>query len=80
MIPAAIDTAALLKMLYSSLIAGVSLAIIFSLAILGTTRSTEKRRAGHTGAAIAYAALGGIGLILAAAIVVYGVILVAHKS
>jgi hypothetical protein len=80
MIHAAIDSGALLKMLYSSAIAGVTVTVVFSLAILGATRSSEMRRAGRTGAATAYAALAGVGLLAAAAIAVYGVILVAHKS
>ena len=80
MITAAIDSGALLKMLYSSAIAGVAVIVVFSLAILGATRSSDMRRAGRTGAATAYAALAGAGLILAAAIVAYGVFLVARKS
>lgn len=80
MIAAAIDTGALLKMLYTSLIAGVAVTVVFSLAILGATRSSDMRRAGRTSAATAFAALAGVGLILAAGIVVYGVTLVAHKS
>lgn len=66
MIPAAINTGALLKMLYSSLLAGVSIAVVFSLAILGATRSSEMRRARRGGAATAYAALAGVGVILTA--------------
>jgi hypothetical protein len=80
MITAAIDSGALLKMLYSSAIAGVAVTVVFSLAIRGATRSSDMRRAGRSGAATAYAALAGAGLILAAAIVAYGVFLVARKS
>jgi hypothetical protein len=71
---------ALLKVLYSSLIAGVSVAIVFSIAVLGVTRSSELRRMQRTGAAAAYAALAAIGVVVSAAIVIYGVALVAHKS
>lgn len=77
---ASIDVAALAKMFYSSLAAGVGVAIVFSIAIFGATRSSDMRRSGRSGAATAYAALGVVGLILAAGIVVYGLILVAHKS
>ena len=80
MTAAAINSGALLKMLYSSLLAAVSVAAIFSLAILGAARSSEMRRARRNGAATGYAALAGVGLILTTAIVVYGLILVAHKS
>ena len=80
MIAALIDTGALAKMLYSSLIAGVSIAVVFSIAVLGATRSGDMRRAHRSGAATAYAVLAALGLILTTAIVVYGLILVARKS
>jgi hypothetical protein len=69
-----------LKMLYSSVIAGVSVAIVFSLAIFGATRASDMRRDNKTGAATGYAALAGISLALAMGIVIYGVALVVHKS
>jgi hypothetical protein len=75
-----IDTGALLKLLYSSLAAGVSVAVVFSLAILGATRSSDMRRSGRSAAASAYVALTVLALILAAAIVVYGLVLMARKS
>jgi hypothetical protein len=76
---AAIDTSALLKMLYASLLAGVGIAVVFSLAIFGATRSGDMRRANRAGAATAYAVLAGVGFVLAGAIVVYGLILVGRK-
>jgi hypothetical protein len=75
-----IDTGALLKLLYSSLVAGVSVAVVFSLAVLGVTRSSDMRRSGRGAAASAYAALAVLALVLAAAIVVYGLVLMARKS
>lgn len=75
-----IASSPLLKMFYSSLIAGVGVAIVFSLAILGAIRSSDMRRAGRSAAAGAYAALAASGLVLLAAVVVYGLILVGHKS
>ena len=80
MTAALIDTGALLKLLYSSLLAGVSVAIVFSLAILGATRSSDMRRAGRSTAAGAYVALTVLALILAVAIVIYGLVLTARKS
>lgn len=77
---AAINTHALVKMVYSSVLAGVAVAVIFSIAILGATRSGEMRREHRTAAATAYTALAAAGLLLAAAIVIYGLILVAHKT
>lgn len=80
MIAALIDTTALLKMMYASLLAGVGVAVVFSLAVLGVTRSNEMRRAHRCTAATAYAVLAVVGLVPAAAIVVYGLILVTRKS
>jgi hypothetical protein len=71
---------ALLKMAYSSLLAGVGVTVIFSVAILGITRSSDMRRAGRRVAGTAYAALAAVGLLLSTGIVVYGLFLVAHKS
>ena len=53
MIAGAINTHALLKMAYSSLLAGVGVTVVFSIAILGATRSSEMRRAHRAGAATA---------------------------
>ena len=80
MIFAAINTHALVKMLYTSVVAGVGVAVVFSFAILGATRSSEMRRERRTGAAAAYTALAAAGLIVAAGMVVFGLTLVAHKS
>jgi hypothetical protein len=77
---AAIDTGALLKMLYSSLAASIGIAVIVSTAILGAIRAGETRRAHRRGAAAAYAALAVVGILLAAAIVGYGLVLIARKS
>ncbi len=80
MIPATIDVGALFKMLYSALAAGISVALIFSIVILGSVRSIDMRRAGRGSAAAAYAALATVGVLLVAGVVVYGLILVAHKG
>jgi hypothetical protein len=77
---AAVNVTALLKMLYSSLAAGLGVALIFSVVILGAVRSTDMRRSGRGTAAAAYVALASVGVILVIAVVVYGLILVAHKS
>lgn len=80
MITAAIDIHALVKMLYTSIVAAVAVAVIFSAAILGATRSTEARREHRTIAATAYTAVAAASLLLTAAIVIYGLTLVAHKT
>jgi hypothetical protein len=77
---AAINVGALVKMLYSSLVAGLGVATIFSVVILGAVRSTDMRRSGRGTAAAAYAALATVGVVLAIGVVVYGLVLVAHKG
>ena len=77
---AAIDTTALLKMLYTSLSACIGIAVIFSTALLGAIRAADMRRANRTGAAVAYGALAVAGVAVAAAIVVFGITLIAHKG
>jgi hypothetical protein len=79
MILAGIDSGALLKMLSASLLAGVGVAVIFSLVILGATRASDMRRERREGASVAYAALAVVCLVLSSAIVVYGLILVTRK-
>jgi predicted membrane channel-forming protein YqfA (hemolysin III family) len=80
LIAAVINTHALLKMAYSSLLAGVAVAVVFSIAILGLTRSIEMRREDRTSAAGIYTAVAAVGLLLTTAIVIYGLILVTHKT
>jgi hypothetical protein len=80
MIRATIDTAALLKMLYSSLLASIAIAVIFSTTVLGAIRATDRRRANRNAAAAAYGALATVGVLLATGIIVYGLTLMARKS
>ena len=70
----------LLKMFYSAFAAGVGVAIVFSVAIFGAVRAADMRRCGRVTMATAYAALAACGLALSAAVVIYGLILVGHKS
>jgi hypothetical protein len=73
-------TAPLLKMAYSSLIAGLSVAVVFSVAVFGVIRSSDMRRANRAGASARYATLGLVALLAAAAIAVGGLIVVIHKG
>jgi predicted membrane channel-forming protein YqfA (hemolysin III family) len=79
MIRAAIDTTALLKMLYSSLLASVVVAVVFSTALLGAIRASDMRREGRGVTATAYAVLAAVGVLLASGIIVYGLVLIARK-
>ena len=79
MIRAAIDTAALLKMLYSSLLASITIAVIFAITVFGAIRAAEHRRANRNTAAVAYGALATVGVLVATGIVIYGLMLIARK-
>ena len=74
-----INTVALAKMLYSSLLASIGIAVVFATAILGAIRATDRRRANRTAAAAAYAAVATLGVLVVAAVIVYGLILIARK-
>lgn len=70
----------IINLILSSLAGGISVAVVFSIAIVGITRASEHRREHRSRAAAAYGVLGVLGLVLSAAIIVLGVVLVVHKS
>jgi hypothetical protein len=72
--------APLLKMIYSSLIAGVSVAVVFSIAVFGVIRSSDMRRANRGGASARYATVGLLALLATAAIAIIGLIVIIHKG
>ncbi len=80
MSPLVFATSPLVRMVVSSLVASVAIAVIFSLAVLGLVRAGDMRRAARGSSAMAYAVVAIVALLLSAAIVVYGLVLVAHKS
>jgi hypothetical protein len=75
-----LGTAALLKMIYSSVIAGVSVALVFSIAVFGVIRASDMRRSNRAGASARFAALGLVALLASAAIGIAGLILIIHKG
>jgi hypothetical protein len=80
MSPATIDTHLLLRVFYTAFVAGVGASVVFSVAVYGLVRSSEMRREQRTAAAASYGLLGVVGLALSAALIVYGLILLARKS
>ena len=77
---AAIDAGQLAEVVWVSLLAGVGITAAFSLVVFGAGRSAEARRAGHSGAATAYASLAVAMFALFAFTVVYGVHVMLSKS
>jgi hypothetical protein len=75
-----LGTAPLLKMVYSSFVVGVSVALVFAVAVFGVIRSSDMRRANRAGASARYATLGLLALLTSLAIAVAGLIIVVHKS
>ncbi len=76
---ALVDAGALLKMLWASLLASTSVALVFSLVVFGATRASDLRRASRGGAATALAVMAIVALAVSIAIVVYGLTLVVRK-
>jgi hypothetical protein len=77
---ATIDPHLLLRVLYTAFASGVGASLVFSLTVYGVVRSSEMRREQRSIAAASYALLGGIGLALTIALIVFGLILLARKS
>jgi hypothetical protein len=74
-----VDVESLLKVVGASFVAAVGVSVAFSLAIVGATRMVENRRDSRGIEAGAYAALMIIGLLVSAAAVVFGVIVMTTK-
>ena len=74
-----IDVDALWQTIWHAAVSGIFVTVVFSLAVLGTTRSADLRRAGRPGAGVAYGALGVAGLLATLGAIVYGIILISTK-
>jgi hypothetical protein len=70
---AVVDGGALLDVVWVSLLAGVGVVTIYSVAVLGAARASDARREGRGGAAAAYGTLALAALLLFAAVIVVGV-------
>ncbi|HTW13350.1 MAG TPA: hypothetical protein VME01_11435 [Solirubrobacteraceae bacterium] len=72
--------ATIARVVYSSVLASVTVSVVFALAVLGFSRATEMRRAGRQAAAGAYTLMATCSLGVCAVAVIYGLILVGRKS
>lgn len=75
---AVVEAGKLGEVVLYALLATVGVAILVSLAILGSTRFLERDREGAS-AALAYGALAVLSLLSSLAVVVYGVVLLSSK-
>jgi hypothetical protein len=76
---ALIDTGALWRVVVYSLVAGVGVTFVFSLAIVGIARFDEHRRSGHGAAAFGYAALALIAALVVIGAVVEAIVVMTSK-
>ena len=77
--PAVVDFHALGQVIWVSLLAGVGVTVLFSLAIASLARADEARRLGNGGAAMAYGAAAVLALVVFAVAVILGVTIMLHK-
>jgi hypothetical protein len=75
-----VEIGQLVEVIWVSVLAGVGITAAFSFVVLGTGRSAEARRAGRSGAAMAYGAFALLFLLVFAAAIVIGVQIMLSKS
>ena len=76
---AAIDVGKLVELVWVSLLAGVAVAAVFSLVIIGVTRASDCRKNRRGGSATAYAALSAFATLLFLGGVAFGISVIAAK-
>jgi hypothetical protein len=76
---AAIDTGKLLELVWAAALAGVAVAVCFSLVIIGYARAEDCRRNRRSGSATAYAALSVLATVGFLGIVVFGISVISTK-
>lgn len=74
-----VETKELLQAVAASVIAGVGITVVFSIAVYGATRFVDLSRNQRPAAATAAVALAGIALAACIAAVVFGVIVMTNK-
>jgi hypothetical protein len=70
----------ILRVLWTSIAATIVVTLAFSAGLRFIVRSSELRLAGRRGAAFVYGSLAGLALSAFGAAVVYGLLVMAHKS
>ncbi|MGI8945734.1 MAG: hypothetical protein ACR2GL_05785 [Thermoleophilaceae bacterium] len=75
-----IDWGALLDVVWTSIVGGIGVTAVFSVAVLGATRGGEQRREGNAAAAAAYGLLLVLATAAVLAAVVFGVVVMTSKG
>jgi hypothetical protein len=76
---AAIDTAKLFELVWAAALAGVGVAVCFSIVIIGAARAGECRRNRRSGSATAYATLSVVAGLVFFGIVIFGISVITAK-
>jgi hypothetical protein len=76
---ATIDAGQMFELVWVSLVAGVAVAIVFGLIVLGLTRADDLRRSGSDGAAGGYLVLAAVAGLALAGGVVFGIHVIVAK-
>jgi hypothetical protein len=74
-----IDGHAAWQAIWTATVSGVGISIVFSLAVLGATRSTDMRRDDRRGQAAMYGVLALLGLAATVGAVIYAITLITTK-
>jgi len=77
---ASVDGGLLFQVVWTSLLAGVFVTVLFSFVVVFSSRSAEARRSGRGGPGVAYAALAIAAMALFAFAVGYGVQIMLSKG
>ena len=80
MIATVVDVEALLKVIVASLVAGIGITAVFSIAVHGATRSSDMRHSDRPVAASAYGVLAVVGTLACLAAVAFGIVLLTRKG
>lgn len=79
MLATVIEFDALWQAVWHAALAGIGVTLVYSFAVLGVTRSSDMRRAGHGVAASAYAVLALASVAATIGAIVYGIVLITTK-
>ena len=74
-----VDVGDLVNVVWTSVVAGIGVCFVFSLAIIGWARAADMRREGHGIATVVYLGLAFVSFAAVMALVVFGVIVMTAK-